>query len=348
MSLASNNYAQQTADIVVIIAFAHNTIIFTIHMYHLVRHQIKYSVVSQMYWLSTITLFMMSFHRIGALSLSFGFYPKFISCTIYCNILSSTHFAVKTTLHILFIERLFITFKHSSHAFSNYYIYPSRIFILLNVSIMSILLFIFGQGIYLEVEDTCQAVYPFWLVLLGILLDFCIGIGICVVFTRRLMWLSATSCIEPHQRRSSLAMVQNTVIPWRLFNKFTVLTIFAVFTTFCSMILAYIFGLYRGWVSIDTMINSWCIVLMFSVYDKLYIRLCDQLQKITKLECFLICFGCNCCCCQVSNSYIDSNPKTTNANNVDVVRDDVEMKTVKVNEKEDKSKCLRPLQLMSE
>mmetsp|Transcript_45781 Transcript_45781/g.40996 ORF Transcript_45781/g.40996 Transcript_45781/m.40996 type:complete len:441 (-) Transcript_45781:86-1408(-) len=97
---------------------------------------------------------------------------------------------------------------------------------------------------------------------------------------------------------------------WKVLQKFTLLTVLAITTTLASLVFAVLFEIAPIWISIDMMINCWCVMLMFHSHHGLYKIMCLRLQKcaISRI-CLTIC-ACNCGCCKIGGKKRNSNAGT--------------------------------------
>lgn len=121
-------------------------------------------------------------------------------------------------------------------------------------------------------------------------------------------------------------MIQDTNT-WRILKKFTLLTVLAIGTTLGSLILCALFEIPALWISIDMIINCWCVLLMFHVHNDCYIKMCSRLQRYTtSMICLNLC-ACNCCCCRM---HLSRNLQIDQPKNIDKVN--------KLNELESKEK----------
>ena len=96
--------------------------------------------------------------------------------------------------------------------------------------------------------------------------------------------------------------IMNDKLAWDALNKFTLLTVLSIFTTLFSLILSAIFEVASLWISMDTMVNCWCLLLIFGPHKKLYVSLCGNIQKVTISVKCLSYYSCHCCCCKIKPS----------------------------------------------
>ena len=352
MSLTAFPVAQTVSIIVEVTGFVNNSILFLYHSYYTIKLK---QWISNLEWLSLCLLFLnMSFGFFLTLT-SFSLQPRFISCKIFTDIITSNYLLTKIALYSLFLERLFSVFKGTPYSFKPRNIYISRCMLLLYILGLIILVFITGQGYYDPIHDSCYEDYPLWIHGIAACGDLIIGITTSILFTRRLMLLRIStnnpfiervfshtdthkeiskSNESPHSnkdennqkqnqnqipsptlpstknvtpvpitnikrsnsnRKIMNVMMQDTMI-WKALNKFTLLTFISVFTTLISIILAGIFELAALWISIDTIINCWCVLLCFKVHRKMYRFICcGNGRNLIGVKC-LSWYSCNCCC----------------------------------------------------
>ena len=69
-------------------------------------------------------------------------------------------------------------------------------------------------------------------------------------------------------------------------------TILALFTTNTALIFNIFIGIGTGWISLDSFINCLCVILMFQVHSKQYIKICGCLDRNINNKC-LLCCSCN-------------------------------------------------------
>ena len=93
--------------------------------------------------------------------------------------------------------------------------------------------------------------------------------------------------------------IMNDKLAWDALNKFTLLTVSSIFTTLFSLLLSAIFEIPSLWISLDTMVNCWCLLLIFGPHKKLYVFLCGNIQKVTISVKCLSYYSRHCCCCKI-------------------------------------------------
>merc|ERR1711902_160910 len=113
------------------------------------------------------------------------------------------------------------------------------------------------------------------------------GTLISILFSRRLLFLNLY--VKSNEN------VSKDDILWGILVKSTMLTFIALITTETSLILMMVLGVSTIWISIDCMVNCWCIMLMFAVHKPLYFKMCGRLEPLISNKC-LLCYSCHCCC----------------------------------------------------
>ena len=95
---------------------------------------------------------------------------------------------------------------------------------------------------------------------------------------------------------------------WRIATKSTYLTCVALLSTpLCIGLLVFIHHHTTILLSIDSMINCWCIMLMINTSKKIYDKLCVRMEhRIITTKCILY-YSCNCHKLRVLNEDINNN-----------------------------------------
>merc|ERR1719384_1431847 len=76
----------------------------------------------------------------------------------------------------------------------------------------------------------------------------------------------------------------------------TLLSMFALISSIViSMLLTYFLGVATFWSALDSIINTWCVVLMFSVHTDIYQVCCARIESNISDQC-LSCCSCHLCC----------------------------------------------------
>ena len=299
---------------------------------------------------------------------TWDWYPINWSCHWIMVIGSILYLSAKLILYILISERLFFIFSDSEISFKSFYIWLSRIILLIYWCFMTLLILTVGSGFRGELN--CELDLPFQLLSGMALGDIIISYTISSIFARRLLLLNlklsamrtpmelkmersksktltsksgATSNMESTNNftidtpRCSVAgtgsrpvtprkdagivrknggsppvtpigitediMIQEMYdidthdVTWTIVTKSTLLSLIALITTPLSLVLLVFFGVFGyTFVTMDSAVNCWCVVLMFNPYKPLYKCLCKRMEVCMGIKC-LRCWSCTCCCC---------------------------------------------------
>ena len=275
--------AQIIYDLIVATSFSHNTIVLLIHCYFTLQsYKIKKSTR-----LRNISLFALSltfFSSLWILLLAFNLIP--VSCKWIIIIAMMLYMSTKIILYFLFLERLFSIFSDTTYGFNKKNITISRvIFAIYLLSMWTVAIFV-GDGDYSSIRGQCASFWPYWLNLSFAVIDIIWCTTISILFSRRLLSL--------HLETMTTSNNDNTKIK-RVLKRSTLLTTIALFTTSLSLVIAGILGLSGMWISSDSMVNCWCIMLMFRFYDKIYIICCNRMEFCVSINCLKY-YSCNCFC----------------------------------------------------
>ena len=97
-------------------------------------------------------------------------------------------------------------------------------------------------------------------------------------------------------RSNTIEQLNHENLTWTILGKSTLLTFIALTTSEICLVLAGVLELEALWTSIDSMVNCWCVMLIFAIHRKIYRIGCERLQnKIITSQC-ISCCSCNCCC----------------------------------------------------
>ena len=147
--------------------------------------------------------------------------------------------------------------------------------------------------------------------------DVIISVIISILFARRMLLLNASlnerrlshfqQCppnapsvnVEDKNVKRKSHVFHDTILDnstWIMLQRSTLLTFITLFTSQIAIGLGAVLKLEALWCSIDSMVNCWCIMLIFVVHDKIYNVLCGKLQDKIITVGFMGCWSCNCCC----------------------------------------------------
>lgn len=134
--------------------------------------------------------------------------------------------------------------------------------------------------------------------------DIVFGNVICISFSRKLLYVNMSlTAAQIEDNHTSATVIKNynaTMSTWVLLKKSALLTYIGLISTFITMVCCIVFGEEPIWISIDTMINVWCIALMFRVHDNIYTNSCMKCQDCCITIKCIYCYACGCCrCCAI-------------------------------------------------
>ena len=226
-----------------------------------------------------LTIFCGTTFCIQKIFASFGiFSDSDYHCELHVELGALFWLSMKHSMYICFIIRLHFAFKDSMFEFSH------KIFIFLYTTIIisyitQLLIYIlFGDGkLHIDYDHHnkipyCISVCPFWTRMYNILCDFTLMILLCVLFVKRLF--KAFILSQQHQS------INNSFVQCEIAKiaQYITLSITGVITTFLALIC---FGItsWFVWISIDIIINCWCILLMFRINRNLFDKICCLCHK---------------------------------------------------------------------
>eukprot|EP01084_Bolivina_argentea_P207948 354691_1 len=295
-------------NIINVIAMIHNLVILTYHSYY------SFECITK---LKTKRLQHLSLFTIAILTLLSVYYaitPFIIATDTICGLLvlagASLWVLTKITMYFFFLERLFLIFMDSTYAFSSCKMIGSRIVLITYATFCLTILIIFMHGKVDPMTHTCLATSPMWVNAIGVIGDYLICTLMQVAVSRRLLLLIMNS-----KTQNKAINVSNDLII-RILTKSTILTFIALLSTELSLLLMGSIGLTTLWVSLDSMINCWCVFTMFAVHKKLYLNICGKLESIISYKCLLCC---SCHCCYMVNITEVENPTIQRVGSISIV-----------------------------
>ena len=110
--------------------------------------------------------------------------------------------------------------------------------------------------------------------------DLCVSLTISILFSRRLL------SIESNTNNKKYTLLKRCLL----------LNIIAIISTQLTFVLIPTLGFASLWLSLDAAINSWCILLSFTEYNKIYWKVFGKLHNCIGHKC-LLCYTCYCCGC---------------------------------------------------
>eukprot|EP01084_Bolivina_argentea_P201999 345191_1 len=299
------------------IASIHNISLILYHIYKSFASNKKTG--KQWHKTHVLSIFSMSVITLFSVSVVWLYIINYLHITTFdidCNLSMSIGLMVyicsKYALYILLLERLFIIFANSEYKFSNYFKLTTRISIAILLIISTISVIITETGKENE-NGICLNNTPLFLWGIFSLIDIFISIFVLILFSRKLYLLSgntihAEESVTSRSRTRTLSIgnmkesERNKYIQRMnkqlliVMRKANLLGVIAVFGTQLSVVISIVF---RGnlWTLIDSMVNMWCVLLMFQSYNHIFDNLCKYALRIFSDECltFLACYCCECC-----------------------------------------------------
>eukprot|EP01084_Bolivina_argentea_P112394 200452_1 len=208
------------------------------------------------------------------------------NCTIHLYVATALYLLIKNLLYIFFIIRLDAAFRYSTFEFSS--ITFNILYILVFISYVSQLTIqiLLGKGVKVYIDSTsayCAADSPYWIRIYYGLSDLLMSIFLTTLFIRGL-FRAFVKCIKKtkkgvfnHQLYKQISKI----------SQYVTLTIVGVNTTFASLL---IFGI-ASWfwaISLDLIINCWCIFLMYRNNRYWFKIICGPLHRSIGKCCYRV------------------------------------------------------------
>eukprot|EP01084_Bolivina_argentea_P224758 379992_1 len=226
----------------------------------------------------------------------------------------------KVALYLLLFERLFVIFRNSQFKFSKIKIILTRV-ILCSLTMTVIVPIIFEKNSEIYSNGVCATNVKLYLKAAFVLIDLGISVWIMILFSRRLWLLSLNtnrnreessmmsgssqyththtkvhnltpnSFDSPKQKKKYIQKMNKQLL--RVMTKTNLLTLIAIITTEMAMVVSsFIPG--TIWPIIDSMVNCWCVLLMFKSHERIFDCVCKYASNIISDHCLIIC-ACPCC-----------------------------------------------------
>jgi len=205
-------------------------------------------------------------------------------------------------VYVVYIERLFHIFKDNVYAFQQWQKSLLRGLLGAVTLLMTGILFL-NVGTSYEFNpsnSTCAPLFDSKGVVTMIVIDFAICTLLSTLYCRRLLIYRtrlSTGFLAANATATGTT-ASNDDIDFRIMLKVTVLTFVAAFSTEFCVALTAVLGVPSLWAGIDSMVNSWCLILIFDIYDdlfRLYPMCCGLCEKLLCFQCIL-CYSCHWCC----------------------------------------------------
>ena len=175
--------------------------------------------------------------------------------------------------------------------------------ILATVAVISIVMMTMTAdkvAMYIPKRNICTTKVVPLMALYGMLVDLVICNFITILYCRRLLVFvlrlntgflgSASNTNATHHAADEMYL--------KIMTKSTVLTGVASLSTQLNYVLCWLIGRPVLWGALDTMVNSWCLILIFDMYSNifsLYQFCCGCCEKLMCYQC-IMCYSCHCCC----------------------------------------------------
>ena len=261
--------------IAVILGGIHNYVLFSLLLWQLHKRQQKMEFSTNMKIMNgfaLLSLFLNGFFGLARAPVSFGVWPESItSCTLQSAFMAIIWFSGKLSLYVVCIMRLDVAFRNSQFQLNmkSFTFLYGLIGIGYVTQLIIVLLFWNGTMVTSWGLTYCAPDVDAWVFLVLVLWDFIVSCSMLYLFVKKLYQCQAN--------RRSVSDREQTKF-WSLVTKYVTLTDVGVLSTILGG-----FGIgATQWVVftvIDTVINSWCVVLMYSDNKKMYDKLCFCCKK---------------------------------------------------------------------
>ena len=218
-------------------------------------------------------------------------------------------------LYFVYFERLFYIFRDSAYAFKPIQKWSFRMLLIIPVSFSTILVYFNKEHTYVLDPDTnaCSMALDRNGVIFSIIGDTLFCNLLSFLYCRRLLIFrsrlttrflnnaAGAGGVHPGLPGAGNPPPAELVALNRIFKvmmKSTVLQFVAMLSSQSLVILMMVMGVASLWAAIDSVVNCWCLVLMFDLYDdlfRLYPFCCGLCEKLMCYHC-IVCYSCHCCC----------------------------------------------------
>eukprot|EP01084_Bolivina_argentea_P164397 285811_1 len=306
---------------IVLCVAIHHTFLLLYHSYNTFKCCIK--IESGLIQHLSVVVLLINFISVSNMSiLTWNWYPLHWSCHWIMITTSILYLSTKLSVYILISERLFFIFSDSQLTIKRMYILISRVLFLIYFIAISIIFILFGGGV--KGSNNCELRVPPWILPLIAFGDIFICTTISIIFARRLLLLnlklsenknnhnnvptnSSTSDTISRNRNIYKYKLNVNDMTWKIVTKSTLLTIIALITTPLSIIILVFFGaIGAASVSIDSTVNCYCVILLFTKHEPIYKCLCKSMESCVSIQC-VTCYSCACCrCCGCIGNSIET------------------------------------------
>eukprot|EP01083_Nonionella_stella_P100306 282713_1 len=220
-------------------------------------------------------------------------FDLFPSCAIQSKIRLNAFSVTYIYQWIVLSERVFAILLASAYQFHQHSIWSIRILIVSTIIFWCIINGIYLDGYYDE-YNKCQMLIPLPIYLGAALNNIIISCSIMSVLSRKLLLVHLKTEGKSESNDELVVVIRKSVI----------LSLLAIISTQCSMALSVVVGINLMWISLDMMINAWCIMLMFSFHNRIYSFCCDCVSNQVSIGC-IACCSCDCFCKVLSMNDLD-------------------------------------------
>lgn len=238
--------------------------------------------------------------------------------------------ANKFSLYFLFMERLFAVFENGGDLeFEPRHIRCARIVFGICWAIKQTLVLLFVDGFQSPEWDSRMCLLsPLWIGGLFLMMDFTFCTTISVMFARRLLachvrtttrhlarsstpisfssTMSASGDVQSPSQNQQNPEVKRVEMPVNPISKepttplkvalnSTILSFVALIASELTIILMTLTGFGHIWMALDSMVNGWCVLLIFKQYNAIFDRMCCLCKRVITIP-FMSCYSCHCCC----------------------------------------------------
>lgn len=344
----------------------HNILLFIYHMNHtpICGNQKK---SFRLLNLSISTLVFLCFYTTFGCVFAWFLPQSQLACTWIIKIGVTSYALSKVIVYFFIMERLFLIFQQTSYGFNKMQKSMARMISAVFVFVTISICVLFTDGTFHSDPIDCTSDIPLWILVYGAGSDVSISMALSVTFSRKLLHINLTmventmnDIIDSNsksvrsrtgsvctnkaggvadedpsgvaiKRVNSIQNINENDATFKILTKSTLLTFVALFSTQLQLSLAGIIGLNAPLSAIDSVINGWCCMLMFSRYHHIYSKMCGKMEKCITINC-LSCWSCNCCCeLEVEKETKARSIDTDNQNNV---QNEVSLKEIIVSETE--------------
>jgi len=205
-------------------------------------------------------------------------------------------------LHYVYIERLFVIFKDNVYSFKRWQKWSLRGFLVVTTLMWTVVVLLNADDGY-KYNAEKNVCMRFAIKASSIAFAAC-DLGVCSLITalycrRLLIFVSRrnTTFLQQATGPNAPQDIANSRY-FKVMVKSTVLTFVASSSTQIALTAGWLLGVPELWFSLDAAFNSWCLILIFDLYDELfnlYPCCCCLCEKLMCYHC-IVCCSCHYCC----------------------------------------------------